>query len=298
MESQTLSGNDRSRFLLPEQVSDQLFHEAIAPYVFDGIEKTASPSIVFVGGQPGSGKSALLRYCVQQYQEHNGNTIAEIVGDDFRAYHPKYAELLDTDDETAAFYTDKDVGRWIEKSLRYAAENVGCSVALESTLRQPNVVCGTMHFFKEHGYTVNLNILLAHSLLSRLGVIERYLAQMSDTGNGRFTVRESHDASYDAIPDTVNAIFAAGKLNQVSLYNRGAKLISTWHLEGASPTVTDEVMHIIRERRTHVSRGDRQEILTKAPELLRAAEQYNSSISIKEINLILEELNALTGQTP
>jgi hypothetical protein len=298
MESQTLSGNDRSRFFLPEQASDELFHEAIAPFVFDGVEKTASPSIVFVGGQPGSGKSALLRHCVQDYQQRDGNTIAEIVGDDFRAYHPKYAELLDKDDETAAFYTDKDVGRWIEKSLQYAAETVGCSVALESTLRQPDVVCRTMNFFKEHGYKVNLNILLAHSLLSRLGVIERYLAQMSDTGNGRFTVRESHDASYDAIPDTMTAIFAEGNLNRLRLYERGAKLIATWHLEGASPTVTDEVMHILLERRTHISRGDRREILTKAPALLKAAEQYNSSISIKEINLILEELNALTGQTP
>jgi hypothetical protein len=155
-----------------------------------------------------------------------------------------------------------------------------------------------MHFFKEHGYKVNLNILLAHSLLSRLGVIERYVAQISDTGNGRFTVRESHDASYDAIPDTMTAIFAEGNLNRLRLYERGAKLISTWHLEGASPAVANEAMHIIRERRTHVSRGDRKEILTKAPELLRAAEQYNSDISIKEINLILEELNALTGQTP
>jgi hypothetical protein len=55
---------------------------------------------------------------------------------------------------------------------------------------------------------------------------------------------------------------------------------------------------MIRERRTQIWRGDRQEILTKAPGLLKAAEQYNSSISIMEINLILEEFNALTGQKP
>jgi len=36
----------------------------------------------------------------------------QIIGDDLRGCPPKYARLMEVDDKAAAFYTDRDSGRW------------------------------------------------------------------------------------------------------------------------------------------------------------------------------------------
>lgn len=89
------------------------------------------------GGQPGSGKSAAIADAVAVIKAHGGGV--EIMGDDLRSFHPKYDTLLALDDQTAAFYTDLDAGRWVEKAIQHASSN-RYNVVLEGTFQQSDVV--------------------------------------------------------------------------------------------------------------------------------------------------------------
>ncbi|MFX5839569.1 zeta toxin family protein, partial [Acinetobacter baumannii] len=70
-----------------------------------------------------------------------------IVGDDLRAFHPRYAELSRKDPLNAAHYTDQDSGRWVEMLIA-AAKEKRVNVVIEGTMRRPEKVAQTMQELK------------------------------------------------------------------------------------------------------------------------------------------------------
>jgi hypothetical protein len=60
-----------------------------------------------------------------------------------RGFHPHYDELMQKDDTTVAFYTDRDTGRWVEKAIAEArAQRV--NIVIEGTMRNDDTVAVTM----------------------------------------------------------------------------------------------------------------------------------------------------------
>lgn len=200
------------------------------------------------GGQPGSGKSAAIADAVAVLKAHGGGV--EIIGDDLRSFHPKYAALLASDDQTAAFYTDLDAGRWVEKAIHHASSN-RYNVVLEGTFRQSDVVAATMTRFRQEGYWVDARALAVSKHMSHQGIVERYEEQKAQFGSGRMTTPKSHLDAYDGMLLTVDRIESEKLADSIRLYRRGGVEIYANELEVGEwrqPTGAREALEIERDR--------------------------------------------------
>jgi hypothetical protein len=124
---------------------------------------------VIFGGQPGAGKSASFAAAVLEFQSQGG--AVEIIGDDLRSNHPLYDDLMAVDDQSAAFYTDRDTGRWVEKAIAYAKDH-RFNVVIEGAFRNSDVVANTMRQFRAAGYEIDARALAVNERFSRQGILE------------------------------------------------------------------------------------------------------------------------------
>src|SRR4051812_30024656 len=113
---------------LSEEENDLIFHKEIKPEIFNECQPVKYPVAIIFGGQPGAGKTKAVELA-QLELKHNGGA-ALIIGDDLRPYHPKHENLMEIDDNTAALFTQRDAGRWVEKAITYA-KNTHCNIIIE-----------------------------------------------------------------------------------------------------------------------------------------------------------------------
>lgn len=69
-----------------------IFHAVIEPN-FSIYTPSTNPVTVFLGAQPGAGKTNAQSIITGMY---SSGSLMPIVGDDFRSYHPDYEALLET----------------------------------------------------------------------------------------------------------------------------------------------------------------------------------------------------------
>ncbi len=202
----------------------RIFRERIVPREFAGAVPATTPTVVLMGGQPGSGKSGLLDAAERELSTPEAPSV-QVVGDDLRDYHPAYQELLRVDDLSAAAQTDADAGRWVQLCLEHA-RRVGCSVVVEGTMRRPEVPLATARAFRDAGYQVEAWVMAVDPLSSRLGILARYHAQREAFGVGRFTVDAAHDAAVVGMLDSLDTVQDAGVVDRFRIMRRGPHVIA------------------------------------------------------------------------
>ncbi|MHA3723778.1 zeta toxin family protein [Leucobacter sp. HY1910] len=193
---------------------DEIYRRAVSPMLFDGrAHEHEQPELLIVGGQPGAGKTTIIR---DRLNLPHGTV--PIIGDELRRFHPRYDELLQAGPCEMPRHTDQALGAWVSRALDEALRR-RAHVALEVTLRTEAVLI-TAHEYAEHGYAVRLNALAVPRARSLVSLATRYLQQHTEHGHGHLTRLEKHDAAYDEMPATVHALRAAGVLDQVILSTR------------------------------------------------------------------------------
>ena len=206
----------------PSQLSleahQRIFEGEIAPELFAGAAPVARPVAVIFGGQPGAGKSALVDAAVQEFTRRGG--CVPIVGDELRAYHPRYWTLLRVDDKTAALSTDHDTGQWVEKAIAHA-QTRRFNIVVEGTMRDQEKVAATMTGLRAAGYEIDARALAVNERLSWQGVLQRYENQKLDRGTGRMTTERAHRAGYEGLPVSLERIEREGLADRLTLYRRG-----------------------------------------------------------------------------
>jgi len=207
---------------LDEKEHQSIFEKDIKPDIFANTKPSSQPIAIIFGGQPGAGKSAAIDIAISELDMLGG--FVQIIGDDLRNYHPKYAKLMEADDRTAAFYTDRDTGRWVEKTIA-EAKNRRVNIVIEGTMRDSGKVVETMLSLRAAGYTIDARVLAVHERLSEQGIFQRYEHQKADRGVGRMTTPEAHRAAYEAVPATLERIEREKLADRVTLYRRGGEEI-------------------------------------------------------------------------
>ena len=213
---------DPDKHRLSEAKHQAVFETLIVPELFAKAVAQSSPVAIVFGGQPGAGKSVAVDRAVLELRQRGGS--AEIIGDDLRPFHPKFKQLMQQDDKTAAFYTDRDTGRWVEKAIDYAAKH-RFNVVIEGTMRNPDAVAKTLSSFRAAGYETDARALAVNERLSWQGVMQRYEAQKADRGNARMTAPHSHADAYAGVPVTLERIERDRLADRVSLYRRSGAVI-------------------------------------------------------------------------
>lgn len=158
---------------LSEAQNEHIFHTEILPdYLPEDIgTPDRPPTLIVLGGQPGSGKTAMLTASHTEL-EQTGPTI-RIVGDDLRSYHPGFVAHQKADPATASRFTQVDAGIWSEKLLAAATER-GVHVVFETTMRTPDNVEKVMTAGRSAGYRVEARVLAVSPRISWQGCHYRF----------------------------------------------------------------------------------------------------------------------------
>jgi len=214
------------KYLLSEYENRRIFETYIIPRHFGELSPATNPSVHFFGAQPGAGKSAIQTSIKQALIEKGGvSSVASIIGDEFRSYHPNYFSIMKESDDLAAFFTDRDSGRWVERSIAYTIQ-IRPHVILEGTLRNPQITLDTAILYQAAGFKQELHVVAVHGFISRLRIFQRYLDQIERTGYGRYTVPEAHDRAYYTLLQSLITLAESGLFSRITLYNATGNVLS------------------------------------------------------------------------
>lgn len=217
-------------FALSAVELDRIFTERIAVWRFGSAVPAADPLLILVGAQPGAGKTRSGRDAITA----SGQNVTPIVGDELRLFHPAYRELLKQSPADMPVATAQASGAWVERSIEFAATN-RISVLVEGTFRNPDTTRRTAQRFKDAGFTVQAVLMAVPPEVSRASIAGRYVEDMRQHGQARFTPLQAHDDAFRALPDTLAAIAAAGSpVDRLTIRNRDALLFDAVREDGAA----------------------------------------------------------------
>lgn len=280
---------DIDHYRLSESRSRDIYLADIYPTIFRNATRQDHPRAVIFGGQPGAGKTAAIDIAVREFGKAG---CVQIIGDDLRAYHPQYAALNRADDQTAAAYTDRDAGRWVEMAIADAAKQ-GVNVVVEGTMRRPEVVVATMKQFRDAGYTVDARVLSVHERDSRLGILLRYELQKANRGYGRMTAPTAHAAAYAGVVESIARIEANKAAHSLTIIQRDNVILyrnelDTIKNEWRNPPRGREVIEQDRMRSRTVQ--ETRDHLSESANLVSMVTKTNRHASQTEIRVALDQL--------
>ena len=272
------------QYRLGEAEHQAIFEQRIKPDLFADMPSSSQPVAVIFGGQPGAGKSAAVDEAAKEISVRGG--VVQIIGDDLRDYHPWYSRLMKADDKTAAFYTDRDTGRWVEKAIAEAkARRV--NVVIEGTMRDGDKVAATMNSLHEAGYQIDARALAVPWCLSEQGILQRYERQKHNRGAGRMTTPEAHQAAYAGMLQTLDRIEQEKLAERVTIYRRGAEAIYSNEVQNGQWVRKPQARVVVEaERARPMTLQEQQEYakgLDDLAELLARPERQASAGEIQKI---------------
>jgi UDP-N-acetylglucosamine kinase len=217
-----LSDIDPRRYLLSEAAARRIFEERVVPRELAVGTPQAAPHAVFVGGQPGAGKTLTARAVVDRLRKRGTSIVVN--SDFYKPFHPEYRRLLAEDDKTAAAYISLDGRRWKAMAEQYLRDR-RVDVVSETTMRDPGDFLEPARVFDEAGYQSEAVIIAVPQAMSRLGIVARYHEQVQATGHGRLTLRANHDGSYAGLLHAAREIDEHFLVDRVAVIRRGNELL-------------------------------------------------------------------------
>ena len=210
-----------NKYKLSPKEHEQIFLR-LERNMLESSSSSDNPRVVILGGQPGAGKSNLIKLAQQEI--FKGCSVATINGDDYREAHPHSKQILKENDKAYATNTDPDVREWTRRLLDSAIKNKR-NIIFEGTMRNPQPLMSTIEHIKKQGYKIDIMIMAVQEKVSRLGVIARYEKQKERNGYGRLTSMESHDEAAKNLPDTAAEIEQKSPIDSISVYNRACECL-------------------------------------------------------------------------
>ncbi|MFJ8335384.1 zeta toxin family protein [Streptomyces sp. NPDC094437] len=209
---------EAERHRLSDTENERIFRERIVPDLLAGRDPRETPTVVFLVGQPGAGKSRVTEMMAAQLNQHGG--FVDVDSDLYKPYHPAYAALMAQDDTLMAAYTRADGRAWMAKAEQYVRDQ-GLNAIIQETSQNAEAVETKMHAYREAGARLEGLFMGVPKALSDQGIAARYFEQLADRGQGRLTVQANADESFDGILDLADRIDQAALVDLASVYRRG-----------------------------------------------------------------------------
>lgn len=184
--------------VLPEDVVDGIFTNAVCPVLFGESAASEDPLVIMVGGQPGAGKSRVGAAARQR----SGHDLVEIIGDDLRPFHPGYRLVQRSAPLRMPEVTAQASGAWVRRAIEYAVRE-RVSVLVEGTFRSPEVAAGTAVMFHDAGFRVEVHAVAVAPEVSRLSIADRYVSDAAAGSPARFTSVDAHDQAFASLRKTI-----------------------------------------------------------------------------------------------
>lgn len=184
-------------------------------------EAVAKPSAVLLGGQPGAGKSSMIKYFDNLFTRQSAIVVS---GDDFRKLHPHFDKLYAEYGDGYVNHTQKFSSQVTERLIDELSREK-YNLIIEGTLRTSAVPLMTAELLKSRGYHVELAVMAVPPILSYVGTIERY-ERMKEIGTTpRMTTKMQHDNTVNSIVNSIRDVYATGVFDDILLYNRKSECL-------------------------------------------------------------------------
>ncbi|MDO4685281.1 MAG: zeta toxin family protein [Corynebacterium sp.] len=162
------------------------------------------PNVIFIGGQPGSGKSVL----VEHYRRALGGAVV-VDSDILRQLHPAMLEISQVAPLRFDVLSNGPVGAWCSTIIDSARQH-RCNVIIENTFAQPATILEEAQKFVDCGYVVGFLCLAVPSSVSRLGIVNRFrLASHAGGELRRWTTESAHTAALLGLPGSMEEFISA-----------------------------------------------------------------------------------------
>lgn len=205
-----------------------IFDELIAPTVLAGVAPRDDPRAVYVLGQPGAGK--LLAARMVRRAMRVGTT--RLVGDDFKASHPDYFQLLRDEPRSAGAAIRTDYRAWFSRAEGYVRRRRG-DVLIEAAPGSVEEFLDSALPFATDGYPVELVVLAVRAADSRLATALRYARTLQIGGTGRFTTRSGHDTCFQALADFVAVAERHPQIAAITVIRRDGQALLRHEADGS-----------------------------------------------------------------
>ncbi|WP_103663354.1 zeta toxin family protein [Microbacterium sp. CJ77] len=184
--------------MTPSDELERVFDRDIRPLVFADVEDV-EPEFVILSGQQGSGRAQAISR-IQSAAQHR---LAVVRGDELRAFHPRYTELVGTAD--AEVELAAAAAQWVGACIAYARDHRR-SVLLEGSFENPDAVTGTLRLFAEQGFRTRVIMVGVPARESLLTLASTHASRIQAGRASRFTDGEEHQAGFDATRAVVAAV--------------------------------------------------------------------------------------------
>lgn len=165
-----------------------------------------APSIMFVIGQPGCGKTTFI-------ENTDLSNYIIINSDDYRHLNNHSEEILNKYPTYYAKLTNFDAHLWGDELFSYAIQN-GYSVLREKAPLDYSL----LELIKglPDNYEIVINVVIIGNLSSLLATRERYEKEIGKNNNAKLSNIESHNKCYSLLPDFISKCLSLGvKVNYI-----------------------------------------------------------------------------------
>lgn len=197
-------------------------------------------AVLFLGGQPGAGKSTFTNV------DNNFTDYIVINGDNYRVNHPFYREIVMQNKENMTELTQSFVNRVVEDLIRELSKE-GYNLIIEGTLRDPQVPISTGTMLKERGYTTELYVIGCDACASWESTISR-AKLMEEVGQSpRIVPIEKYDKIVNNLVQSLEKIEESDCMDKITILGRDSKIL--WKADdenctGAAAVALDKVLNV------------------------------------------------------
>lgn len=194
-------------------------------------QPVANPVAILTGGQPGSGKSYIVRSVGVEFENLGG--VVKIDPDEVRPTLPYMQTRIaagDLDIPDAAY---SDAGTIAYKMIQVAKAERR-NVVIDGTLQNTDRALGLAAEMEKAGYTVEFRGMAVPPDLSHARTYTRREEQIasSPTGFGRGVGDDFHDQAVDGYRKTVEAFQTKSAVRSMTFYSEGRKAVETKLVNG------------------------------------------------------------------
>lgn len=190
----------KRKYAISEQDSQDISQLIIQAYAY-GIKSVDDPCAIYIGGQPGSGKSCLQINALDNLS--NNSVICDI--DNFRDFHPHAADIKKNHELMLGEITNDNVRKWCDDLRKYCQQNK-LNYIQEISLRDGHLINNMLKDVKDCGYRGEVQLLAVDPKLSILGIYQRFEESKQKLGTGRMVPIEFHDYCCQCIPHAIQRI--------------------------------------------------------------------------------------------
>ncbi|MCQ8835802.1 zeta toxin family protein [Streptomyces malaysiensis] len=185
--------------------SEEVLTGTVLPHVLGGAVPQpgpARPVVVFVAGQPGSGKTMVVDLVHAALMRRGG--AVRVDRDAYKTIHPHYTAFLAEDVRTAGVRVRPETYRW-QADIEARVREGRYDAVVEAPLAHTQEFLAGMAAYRQAGYRVEILALAVPEAVSQLGILDRYL-RLAEEGRARYVSWDNHDTCAAALLETLAVV--------------------------------------------------------------------------------------------